>query len=138
MLERQMTYKQIFKDCEFIEIPMIQRDYAQGRQQELVVREEFLTALQVALESPIGDPSLPCNLDFIYGSAEGVQRRRFMPLDGQQRLTTLFLLHWYLAWKDRQWDDFKHSFCLDDTVNNVCLSRFYYSVRPSSTDFFNQ
>ena len=138
MLERQMTYKQIFKDCEFIEIPMIQRDYAQGRQQELVVREEFLTALQVALESPIGDPSLPCNLDFIYGSAEGVQRRRFMSLDGQQRLTTLFLLHWYLAWKDRQWDDFKQSFCLDDTVNNVCLSRFYYSVRPSSTDFFNQ
>jgi hypothetical protein len=24
----------------------------------------------------------------------------FMPLEGQQRLTTLFLLHWYLPWRE--------------------------------------
>lgn len=33
-------------------------------------------------------------LDFVYGEvADGTLR----PLDGQQRLTTLFLLHWYVA-----------------------------------------
>ena len=33
-------------------------------------------------------------LDFVYGDVKaGVLR----PLDGQQRLTTLFLLHWYVA-----------------------------------------
>lgn len=33
------------------------------------------------------------NLDFVYGATNG---KRFIPLDGQQRLTTLFLLHLYL------------------------------------------
>jgi len=55
----------------------------------------------------------------------------FAPLDGQQRLTTLFLLHWYLAWKDRQVADFQERFLNDQR------SRLSYEVRPSSHDFFN-
>ena len=74
-----------------IEIPLIQRDFAQGRQDVATnrVRRNFLDALVIAItQGP------PLSLDFVYGETEG---DLLMPLDGQQRLTTLFLLHWYLA-----------------------------------------
>ncbi len=53
------------------------------------VRNRFLDALKNAITST------PITLDFVYGDidAEGT----LTPLDGQQRLTTLFLLHWYAA-----------------------------------------
>jgi len=76
---------------ERIEVPLIQRDYAQGRRGETVVRirRRFLEVLHQAATG--GEP---VSLDFVYGDVvEGTLR----PLDGQQRLTTLFLLHWYLA-----------------------------------------
>jgi len=78
---------------ERIEIPIIQRDYAQGREDLAVarIRENFLVVLRDALT---GGP--PLSLDFVYGDVEEGTLR---PLDGQQRLTTLFLLHWYLAWR---------------------------------------
>ncbi len=77
-----------------IEIPLIQRDYAQGRQGESVerIRRDFVDALHDAI-MPGGDS---ISLDFIYGD---VVDHTLYPLDGQQRLTTLFLLHWYLSWR---------------------------------------
>lgn len=128
----QINYKQLLERHEYIRVPMIQRDYAQGRSAETEVREEFLETLKEALRKSADDPSLPLNLDFIYGSVEGEEESRFLPLDGQQRLTTLFLLHWYLAWKDDQWDVFEQFFLFDGK------SRFAYSVRPSSNEFFDQ
>lgn len=74
-----------------VEVPLIQRDYAQGRQDPRVdaVREAFL---QVLHDAAVGGE--PVGLDFVYGEvADGTLR----PLDGQQRLTALFLMHWYLA-----------------------------------------
>ncbi len=72
-------------------IPIIQRDYAQGRRDPDIdrVRERFLDSLYEAVNGK------PITLDFVYGdiNADGVMT----PLDGQQRLTTLFLLHWYAA-----------------------------------------
>lgn len=129
--DSRINYKQLLDRHGRIRIPIIQRDYAQGRPEEAEVRDDFLQALEEALNKPADDPSLPFNLDFIYGSVEGVEETRFLPLDGQQRLTTLFLLHWYLAWKDRQWDTFARLF----RVNS--RSRFSYSVRPSSNEFFD-
>ena len=129
-LGSQINYKQLLQRHGFIRVPMIQRDYAQGRPAESEVREEFLNALEEALRKPTADPTLPLNLDFIYGSVEGDAETRFLPLDGQQRLTTLFLLHWYLAWRDRQWDAFEQLFRANGRA------RFAYSVRPSSTEFF--
>jgi len=77
-----------------IVIPIIQRDYAQGRLSPEVkrTRERFLNALKAAVEGE------PIELDFVYGdlSADGT----LTLLDGQQRLTTLFLLHWYAAKRD--------------------------------------
>ncbi len=117
-----------------IRIPMLQRDYAQGRNDQQEVRERFLDALQEALEWPEDDPRLPRNLDFIYGSVEESRgETAFYPLDGQQRLTTLFLLHWYLAWKDGRWDEFQTLFRRDDGH-----AKFAYSVRTTSSEFFNQ
>jgi hypothetical protein len=128
----QINYKQLLERHERIRVPMIQRDYAQGRPAEKEVREEFLKTLKDALCRPADDQSLPLNLDFIYGSVEGNEQTRFLPLDGQQRLTTLFLLHWYLAWKDDQWTAFEQLFLSEGH------SRFAYSVRPSSNEFFDQ
>jgi hypothetical protein len=128
----QINYKQLLERHGRIRVPMIQRDYAQGRPAETEVREGFLNTLRDALCKPADDPSLPLNLDFIYGSVEGEEQTRFLPLDGQQRLTTLFLLHWYLAWKDDQWASFEQLFLSEGH------SRFAYSVRPSSNEFFDE
>lgn len=102
-----------------IEIPIIQRDYAQGRKTPDVqrIRERFLDALFLSL---INQSHI--TLDFVYGdiSNEGV----LIPLDGQQRLTTLFLLHWYIAKKERI-DESEYEF----------LQHFTYSTRFSSRDF---
>ena len=74
-----------------VEIPLIQRDYAQGRENAAVqvIRRDFLDVLIDAITG--GDPG---GLDFVYGDIEDDTLR---PLDGQQRLTTLFLIHWYVA-----------------------------------------
>ena len=128
---QQITFEQLLDRHGWVQVPMIQRDYAQGRESEAEVRKEFLDALYGALSLPTDDPALPLNLDFIYGSVEGDGVTRFLPLDGQQRLTTLFLLHWYLAWRDGCWEEFMESIC--PTGN----SRFRYAVRPSSTEFFD-
>lgn len=73
-----------------IEIPIIQRDYAQGRDDADVsrIRAAFLDALRDAVTG-----GAAVHLDFVYGEIEGA---KLVPLDGQQRLTALFLLHWYL------------------------------------------
>ncbi len=113
-------------------MPLIQRDYAQGRSDQEEVREGFLAALHDALLLPPEHEKLPINLDFVYGSVEGENPTRFQPLDGQQRLTTLFLLHWYLAWRDDCSEMFRKIF----VVGNH--SRFSYEVRTSSTEFFDE
>src|SRR4051794_22956705 len=100
-----------------VEIPLIQRDYAQGRDDARTnaIRGRFLDALHTALTG-----NAPVGLDFIYGE---VREGTFEPLDGQQRLTTLFLLHWYLA---------ARSGVLDDTQPWV---EFSYATRPSARLF---
>lgn len=102
-----------------VEVPIIQRDYAQGRIDKKEIRSNFLAALH---ESIVNQRAI--KLDFIYGSNS---KNVFQPLDGQQRLTTLFLLHWYGAAKEGK---------LDDSIKKV-LSRFSYETRITSRDFCN-
>ena len=71
-------------------IPIIQRDYAQGRTNDDTneVRNEFLDALYSYLE----ENRTNRDLDFVYGTLqcdEGDDHIHFIPLDGQQRLTTI-------------------------------------------------
>lgn len=127
-----ITFRQLLLKYPRIEVPLIQRDYAQGRETEKDVRDDFLKALHGALVLPPGHASLPLNLDFVYGSMEGGRSGSFLPLDGQQRLTTLFLLHWYTAWSDTQHPEF------EKMLWDGRHSRFTYGVRPSSTEFFDE
>jgi hypothetical protein len=100
-----------------VEIPIIQRDYAQGRKGKEEVRDNFITALFNSISS---DQSI--RLDFIYGS---VINNAFQPLDGQQRLTTLFLLYWYAANKE--------SISTESYADT--LNKFKYETRISSREF---
>ena len=108
-----------------IEIPIIQRDYAQGRTNNEVgrIRQRFLDALFQAITN---DKHI--TLDFVYGdiSPIGNKKETFVltPLDGQQRLTTLFLLHWYIAKKEHI-----------EANEYEFLKSFSYATRFSSRDF---
>ncbi|MFV8385260.1 GmrSD restriction endonuclease domain-containing protein [Vibrio parahaemolyticus] len=112
-----------------VEIPIIQRDFAQGRREVKEVRDAFLQALKDYLEK--GEPFR--DLDFVYGSVTSNTNERdsFIPLDGQQRLTTLFLLHWYLAQVSGKADFFRNVF----STNGI--SNFTYETRSSSREFCN-
>lgn len=82
-----------------ISIPLIQREYAQGRddKQGEEVRKNFVPELIKVLTGK--EKSL--EMDFVFGVKE---ENVFIPLDGQQRLTTLLLLHWYFgAHKGTNW-----------------------------------
>lgn len=114
-------------------IPIIQRDYAQGRTNDDTneVRNEFLDALYSYLE----ENRTNRDLDFVYGTLqcdEGDDHIHFIPLDGQQRLTTLFLLHWFLFQISKN-EEAKSIFKAKMTSSNKSL--FTYETRQSSTDF---
>lgn len=99
-----------------IEIPIFQRDYAQGRNDHMTdkIRKDFVSSLIEAL-----DKNIPIELDFIYGREVD---NTITLIDGQQRLTTLFLLHWYLAQRIGKIDAF----------NNI---KFSYATRDYAKDF---
>ncbi|MCO6493906.1 MAG: DUF262 domain-containing protein [Phaeodactylibacter sp.] len=150
-----------------IEIPIIQRDYAQGRDNAKAadIRRGFVARLKGALT---GEGKEALHLNFVYGKLKGVKHASkqasgqqavkamlsaakayshdlglkldftiepsssnsngqnaisFVPLDGQQRLTTLYLLHWYLLQRLKKTDELSK------------LKNFTYRVRPSSKDF---
>jgi uncharacterized protein with ParB-like and HNH nuclease domain len=145
-----------------IEVPPIQRDFAQGRETEhaIKVRKGFLDSICKAL-----DKNELLSLDFVYGKVYGLKNEEenrknknaiqalvnsvrdyaltvdltlkdivvedksseksdlvyLIPLDGQQRLTTLFLIHWYIAKR----------------IGNIeglnVLSRFRYKTRKHNS-----
>jgi hypothetical protein len=119
----KLTFHQLINDKDYkIQVPIIQRDYAQGRDSADEVRDVFLSEIYSALSE-----GKKLHLDFIYGSIEN--NDNFLLLDGQQRITTLFLLHWYLAVKDDKFDDFAKA-ALKGTK-----SKFTYETRISSREF---
>lgn len=111
----KVSFWKLLNDKKIV-IPIIQRDYAQGREGREFLRERFLGQLFDALKG-----TKPLVLDFVYGSAEG---DTFYPLDGQQRLTTLWLLHWYLALRAGTLSEDKK-----------VLEKFSYETRISSRTF---
>lgn len=99
-------------------IPRIQRSYAQGRDDDHAIRtrKRFLNAIHDAVGN-----NMELTLDFIYGN---IKNGCLVPLDGQQRLTTLFLLHWYAKSNDK--------------IETDILRNFTYETRYSARDFCHQ
>lgn len=128
---KSLTFSTLFTEVERVEVPIIQRDYAQGRASARDVRRQFLRTIQSTLLLDEDQLSQPLDLDFVYGSFITDSEKVFSVLDGQQRLTTLFLLHWYLAVQDGELEDFHNRF-----VKNK-YSRFTYKTRHSSAEFFD-
>lgn len=122
-----------------IEIPMIQRDYAQGRIKEYkgndaIINDtgsRFLRSIFTALKH-----NAEMELEFIYGSVEErpIPKSRekeyaYIPLDGQQRLTTLFLLYWYLGMRELSIETEERK------IHLGLLGKFTYLTRTSSRIF---
>lgn len=124
MPAEKLCFLQLLKGVNKFVIPKIQRDYAQGRldRQNATfyseIRGSFITSLYDALTS---DTELV--LDYVYGSND--ESNFFYPIDGQQRLTTLFLLHWYLGMREHRLDA--------DTKQT--LKKFSYETRDTTIEF---
>lgn len=133
-----------------VRIPQLQRDYVQGSDKAKEIRDLFICDLVETLSADTPEAKQKTlHLDFIYGStyeeapASGLHphwekgelhfdtpnsddnepRKVFLPLDGQQRLTSLWLLHWMLCPKTEA-----------DAAKKL-LSHFSYATRSSSRRF---
>lgn len=80
-------YGCFMKESKSIMIPSLQRDYVQGERPDVIV--PFVDSLLNSLKTE-GEK---LDLNYIYGSEKDDS---FVPIDGQQRLITLWLLHIYL------------------------------------------
>ena len=119
---KEKKFKDIFKEGKQIVIPDIQRDYVQGRQDpktKKIINKFLCNISQIT-------PSLEkYDFNFIYGV---IENEKFIPVDGQQRLTLLFLLYWYEYFKSDKHSDKDYDF----------LTRFTYDLRDSSRDFLKE
>lgn len=166
----QYTFVQLLKEHQ-ITIPVIQRDYVQGRDLkdveelrsnfikeiiEALNREDSILSLgfiygkvldkdyqerklksKEAIESMLDslqqyakhlDEELVFKIDWKNNNSKDsdVSLSKFIPLDGQQRLTTLFLLHWYII----------HQLKIKDEYSFL-LKGFKYQNRKETQDFIN-
>ena len=105
-------------------IPGIQRHYVQGANNPKAesVRKQFIKEIFTAIEEKQNE----FNLHFIYGPIKTDGEDSFVPVDGQQRLTTLWLIARYAAEKAEP-SDRKDLLSL--------LSRFTYEDRINAKRF---
>lgn len=104
-------------------IPRVQRDYAQGRESENIkeIRSQFIKDLF----RMISRVDKTVDLDFIYGTIQiKDENLELILLDGQQRLTTLWLIHWYIASRESTLHTVKER-----------LLKFYYDTRLTAREF---
>ncbi len=125
---KKISFWTLVKDS--ITIPTLQRDYIYGAGTEKTetVLNSMLDTFKKALESGQEE-----TLDFVYGSES--KANEFMPLDGQQRLTTLYLLHYYAALIAKHPDGFTDE---DDDKIFAMLKKFSYATRNCTIAFCNQ
>lgn len=102
-----------------ITIPQIQRDYAQGRDTPKInnLRSNFIRDITKALD----ESHTPLDLGLFFGSSD---KQNLILIDGQQRATTLWLVHWYVSANTQ-----------NHNANLERLSKFCYETRSSARDF---
>ena len=126
-----------------IEIPIIQRNYVQGN--DKTIRRHFVDYLVKALTQ-----QSPVELDFVYGAERQDTQltdncapnncapqvgKVLIPLDGQQRLTTLWLLHGYLLALEQVNNNPEQLSPEERKAQCQLLARFVYETRQSAKDF---
>ena len=115
------TLQELLNSCIFI-VPEYQRDYAQGRSNP---RDEHVLNMFV---KEIVDALIKGNhlhLDYVYGNIEQHNNISFFyPVDGQQRLTTLFLFYVYC-------------YQTAEKREKEFLKRFRYDIRSTSNELIN-
>lgn len=80
-------------------------------------------ALLKTIQSYASDLEVVIKYDLVEQTKEEAVKITFIPLDGQQRLTTLFLVHWYLVQHLKLEDELKS------------LNKFSYVTRVGAKDF---
>ena len=121
------TFARLLKDEEVIMIPKVQRDYAYGRQEPKVI--EVLNGMLDTMFQAVKENKTEL-FDFVYGSSYVKKTNEgFIPLDGQQRLTTLFLLHFFASIVQPKIET------INSTINVESLKKFRYETRQTATDF---
>ena len=138
LLHRQFQWTQMLPDGSVksgsgvrnipICIPKIQRDYAEGRKSEAIERKRY-SLLNDMLDVVYGIKE-HLSFDFVYGyimsgnkivagndwqNLQAYPNVTFKPLDGQQRLTTLFLLYWLFGRDADLRDQNGHSLLIYET-----------------------
>ncbi len=126
-----------------IEIPIIQRNYVQGN--DKTIRRHFVKYLVKALTQQSS-----VELDFVYGAERQDTQltdncapnncalqvgKVLIPLDGQQRLTTLWLLHGYLLALEQVSNNPEQLSPEKREAQCQLLARFVYETRQSAKDF---
>lgn len=123
------TFRQLLDEEKSIIIPKVQRDYAYGRQEKKV--QDVLDGMLTSIIEAVRDDSSNI-LDFVYGGSyvhKSDKKAGLIPLDGQQRLTTLFLLHFYASLLGNE---------DGEPINQKdveILTKFRYETRQSATEF---
>lgn len=107
---------------EYIIVPDYQRDYAQGRTDDKIdeTRRNFVTDI---IAASIGQQET--HIGLVYGS-NNIGLDGFVAVDGQQRLTTAFLFHLYLAKVTKNED-------ADKLI--LVLKNFGWSARVYASEF---
>ena len=124
---KKMTFVELMNGYK-VSIPTIQRDYVQGR------NDKKVTDVRNGLISNIFDKLVDgkkCHLNFtvgVYSDDDTV----FL-LDGQQRITTLFLAHFYIAYMSNNLTRFIELIGYDDEKNK----KFTYLTRTTTQRFLN-
>lgn len=129
IVAEKTTFMQLINSKEIIRIPNYQREYAQGRpnRRAELIRTHLVEALYKTLNNNTNNEEL--ELDFIFGGTTSEQNKEidaasFNPVDGQQRLTILFLLHWYIFERAKNRRDLQK-----------LKSKFHYATRTTSETF---
>ena len=116
-----------------IQVPYYQRDYAQGRIDNGRIdniRKVFVEEMYGAI---MGFNNKECHLGLVFGSYDE-NEKVFIAVDGQQRLTTVFLLHWYVAWRENKLNDYKEkllNFSWDTRSYSSQFVELLFKIRPS-------
>lgn len=82
-----------------------------------------IKALLKTIQSYASELEVAIDYDLVEQTKEEAVKITFIPLDGQQRLTTLFLVHWYLVQHLKLEDELKS------------LNKFSYATRVGAKDF---